>query len=35
MSEHDHVLTSFERSFIAKYFLLKDHDLKMTQKRNI
>ena len=23
---------SFERSFIAEYFLLKDHDLKNTQK---
>ena len=26
---------SFERSFIADHFLLKNHDLKIMQKRNI
>ena len=26
---------SFERSFIADHFLLKDHDLQIMQKRNI
>ena len=26
---------SFERSFIVDHFLLEDHDLTITQKRNI
>ena len=26
---------SYKGSFIAEYFLLKDHDLKITEKRNI